>query len=228
MPLANPYFDQTWYQFEDVPELTIPESWSPWWEQGTPQQVADGFLKRPEYKPEPARLISQPAGVKWFTTFATHNAGLYQVVAVPAGKRVTVRASVQYWSEHTDGSGGALACCIGIHPRGGTSPIDPGIVWSAWQGQDDKTWDGRSWRQVEVSTVSETNQVTVFLRSACRYRAKHNDSYWDNIIFTVEGETPDPEDPEPEPGDPNIAAQLQDINDTLQCLLEAFRTAFRV
>jgi len=129
--LDNPNFDRDWYQFEDIGELTIPVGWRPWWTKGDPKMQAQGYLVRPEFKPEKLRVRSEPTGVKWFTTFATHNAGLYQLVQVPAPCTLTLSAWVQYWSEHTDKSGGGYAMQVGIDPTGAQRPCSNTIKWGS-------------------------------------------------------------------------------------------------
>ncbi len=193
--LENGSFEGTWRNWQGIRELTVPEGWTPWWAQGTPEQTAEGYLLRPEYKPETRRVCDGKRGCKWFTTFGTHDAGLLQRVRVPRGVALWLSAQVQYWSEHTDGSGGGLACRVGIDPGGGDDPFAEGVVWGAWLGQDSRpAWDGRTWREVSVEVQATGEWVTLFLRSACRYRARHNGSYWDDVRLVAaeeEGGVPD-------------------------------------
>lgn len=215
LPITNAGFDGGHYNFNNIGELQVPNGWSPWWLQGTPEQVADGYFKRPEFRAEPNRVRSGTRGQKWFTTYATHDAGLYQRVAIAASvTRVRLSAWVQYWSQHDDGSGGGLACQVGIHIQGGTDPFSPDVVWGEWHGQDDPDgWKGDTWREVwvEANPAPQATFVTLFLRSACRYRAKHNDSYWEDVTLRdiTSGHEPPP-GPEPDP-DPELKTLAQMI-----------------
>lgn len=214
--IENPDFEDGFYQYNDIPELTVPVGWQPFWLQGTPEQTADGYYRRPEFKPEPIRVFRGRTGAKLFTTFSTHDAGMYQHVLVPRGALVTVRAHAQYWSEHTDGTSGGLAVRVGIDPEGGTDPWADRVVWGDWAGID-TGWNGQTWTQVTATAYAISALITVYLRSACRYRAKHNDSYWDAIeIECTGGQPPEPEPPAPGPGpDPDLIRILTSIDSTL-------------
>jgi len=188
--IENPNFTDGFYNYEGIGELTIARGWIPWWEQGTPEQVAEGYFKRPEFKPEPNRVLIGNRGQKFFTTFATHNAGLWQRVKIPMSGALVLTAKVQFWSHHTDGTGGGYACCVGIDRTGENNWRE--AEWGEWHGQyDPDGWDGSSWRQVSVETQVGPGDVTIFLRGACLYRAKHNDSYWDAISLILEVEDQD-------------------------------------
>lgn len=180
LDIQNPTFTGDFYNYQNVPELRVGRGWVPWWKQGTPEQTGDGFFRRPEFKPEPNRVLIGNFAQKFFTTFSTHDAGLWQNITVPARGILTLSAQVQLWSLHTDESNGGYACCVGIDPTG--SADFEGAVWGEWHGvYDPDGWDGSSWRRVEVSVPVEAGVVTIFLRGACLYRAKHNDSYWDDV-----------------------------------------------
>lgn len=206
--LANPHLDQGFRNYDDIPELSVARGWTPWWLQGTEQQTSEGYYKRPEYKPETIRFLSGGTGQKFFTTFGTHDAGMCQTVDVPKGVMLYLTAQVQYYSLHTDGKGGGYGMQVGIDPWGGTDPWSTDIVWGEWHGQDDPDgWDGRTWKQVTTKAMSHVAQVTIHLRGTCRFRAKHNDSYWDEIALFAEVA----DEPPPEPGNGDLTKLIEKI-----------------
>lgn len=215
IPLANPDFDQGFYQYQDIGELTIALGWEPWWIQGNSEQVREGYYKRPEYKPEPNRTLTG-TGQKLFTTFATHDAGLQQQVQVPIHAPLILSAQVQYWSLHTDGSGGGYALQVGIDPTGGINPKSQSVVWGAWRGQDDRPpWDGKTWKTVTVEAVAQASLATIYLHGACRHRAKHNDGYFENVRMWASIEEPEP-GPGPNPDQGPLIAALEALTETLE------------
>ena len=193
IPIQNPDFEDGFNQHDGIGELTVPNGWLPWWRQGNPAEVAQGYLKRPEYALEEQRVHAGRYAAKLFTTFATHDAGLYQQIPVPIGALLALTAEVQYWSEHTDGTGGGYGMQVGID-AGPTTMPSRDCVWGPWRGQDDLNWDGNTWRTVYVTYLCDTPLVTLYLRGLCRFRAKHNDSYWDHVVLEAEVANTPPDD----------------------------------
>ena len=182
--LLNPSFEDG-FSSRGAGEVTVANGWFPWWLQGTPDQTEIGYLRRPEYKPEDARLYGYRRvrdgeyGQKYFTTYSTHVAGIYQPVSVQPGYRVTFSIWVQVWSssgDHPDRivDHGDYQVSIGIDPTGGVDGGSPNVIWS------DPVREYNQWVQLEVKAVARSGTVTVFTRGAPLYRVKHNDSYWDD------------------------------------------------
>lgn len=197
LPLKNKDFCDGFRNVDDIKELTVANDWYPWWQEGgVPEGVLDGnesgYLWRPEYKPEDARKFGYKRvrtgdfAQKFFTTFATHNAGIYQQVSgVPVGKKITFSCWVQVWSSQHDNpdvseENGRYKTCVGIDPYGGTDPFSPQVVW----GEMVEEYDEWGQRAVTIESVSDT--ITVFLRGMCQWRVKHNDSYWDEARLYAE------------------------------------------
>lgn len=184
--IINPGFEDGFYNYHDIGELSVAYRWTPWWKQGTPEQVAEGYFKRPEFKPEDAhlghkRIKSGSYAQKFFTTFGTHEAGIYQKVAVPFNAPLELYAWMQFWSwDPESATDGGYAGQIGIDPLGETDPFGASVTWGEWHGVYDP-WDGSTWRQLSVKTMAQGPYATVFLKGACLHRAKHNDSYWDDV-----------------------------------------------
>lgn len=191
LDLKNKDFCDGFRNVNDVGELTVANQWQPWWQEGEAGEEP-GYLHRPEYKPEDGRrfgyrrIRTGDLSQKLFTTFSTHNAGLYQQVAnVPIGKRIAFSAWVQVWSSQKDNietstQNGRYKTCVGIDPYGGTDPFSTQVVWSELIEQYDE------WGQRIVSTEALAEAITVFLRGTCQWRVKHNDAYWDEARLYAE------------------------------------------
>jgi len=199
--LINPHLDETTYNYENIPELTCPKGWIPFWRNGTPTEIADGYWKRPEFKPEPLRLHGGKQGEKWFSTYATHDAGLLQVVPCTKGAHLTLSAWGQFWSENDDKSGGSYALTIGIDPWGATDPFAKTVIWAPWIGQDvTPNWrKGDTWLELVANADALADKITVYLRGTCKWRARHNDAYFDDVNLTADP-VPTPT-PTPTPND---------------------------
>jgi len=172
-------------------EVEVANGWFPWYQDGP--RVEEGFNKRPEWKPENAmifgtrRVHSGNFAQKWFTTYGTHNAGIYQQVNVPAGSSVTASAWVQSWSSDTgdlDVSQGNYLTYIGMDPTGGTNALAGTVIWSP------ANWITDRWVQISVEAQAQSGVVTVFLRGQPEFRNKHNDAYVDDICLVVNAPPP--------------------------------------
>lgn len=215
IPIPNADLDAGFYHWGDIGELCVATNWVPWWQQGN----QPGYNHRPEYAPETLRFQGQ----KLFTTFSTHRAGLYQRVALPVGVHsLRFLVDCQYWSQHTNGSGGGLAMRCGIDPTAGDDPYSSAIVWGEWHGQDDPDdWDGSITKTVIAEVAGDDadfgDRVTIWIESRCRFPAKWNDAYFDSVQLWAEID----QEPEPEPGDlieilRSIDGHLERIADLLE------------
>jgi len=194
--LLNPGFEEG-FDLRGAGEVEVANGWFPWWVQGTPDQTEIGYLRRPEYKAENARLYGYRRihggdfAQKYFNTYSTHVAGIYQQVAAHPGYRVTFSIWVQVWSSSRDNPDeivdhGDYKVSIGIDPTGGVDGSSPNVVWSAPVREYNK------WVQLQVTAAARSSTVTVFTRGAPLYRVKHNDSYWDDASVVVQAPPPPP------------------------------------
>jgi len=175
-------------------EVEVAQGWNPWWQDGP--FAEDGMNRRPEYKPEDAarfgtrRVREGNWAQKWGNTYATHHAGVYQQVSVPANSLVTLTAWAQSWSSNEDDPsksvGGQYALSVGIDPTGGTDWASPNVVWSPQNGTMD------AWVQISVQARSQGGTVTIYLRGDAEWRTKHNDAYFDDICLTYAAPTKPP------------------------------------
>ncbi|MBL7198529.1 MAG: hypothetical protein ISS56_00115 [Anaerolineae bacterium] len=191
LALKNKDFCDGFRNYNDIGELTVANDWHAWWREGEDHQEP-GYLHRPDYEPEDGRrfgyrrIRTGDFAQKLFTTFSTHEAGIYQQVSgVSVGKQVTFSAWVQVWSSKHDNieqskENGCYKTCVGIDPYGGTDPRAPQVIW----GELTEEYDVWGQRTVSVEAVSDT--ITVFLRGTVQWRVKHNDSYWDEARLYAE------------------------------------------
>jgi len=185
--LVNPGFEDG-FSDRGAGEVSVANGWFPWYQDGPGQN--EGFYRRPEYKPEDAarfgtrRIHSGNWAQKLFSTFATHNAGVFQQVKLPAGSKLTLSAWVQAWSSQDANPDavvdpGNYRVYIGIDPTGGTDWSSPNVVWSPASLQYN------TWLRLEVKATSQAGTVTVFLRGQPEFRNQFNDSYWDDVCLTA-------------------------------------------
>ena len=195
LKLENSDFCEGFRNYGNIPELTVANGWIPWWQEKDSSEDADGgddgYLHRPEFKPESAqvgagRVRTGGYAQKFFSTFSTHNGGIYQQVSgVPTDKKITFSSWVQVWSNQKDNvevseEVGRYKTCVGIDPTGGTDPLSPQVIW----GDLVEEYDEWGQRTVSIRGVSDT--ITVFMRGTVLWRVKHNDSYWDDARLYAE------------------------------------------
>ncbi|HUV93277.1 MAG TPA: SdrD B-like domain-containing protein [Anaerolineae bacterium] len=195
--LLNPGFEEG-FSARGAGEVEVANGWHPWWQNGPGQE--DGYNRRPEYKPQDARLYGHARvregtfSQKWFNNYATHHAGLLQQVNVPANSLVTLRAYGWAWSaskDTWDKSDGTYSLRVGIDPTGGTDWASPNVVWSPQNFATDQ------WVQLTVQAKATGGTVTAFLRGDAEFRVVHNDVYFDDACLTYVAPTPVPTKPPP-------------------------------
>jgi hypothetical protein len=181
-------------------EVVIANGWEAWWIQGSDDQTGQGYLVRPEYKGEDAWIFTMRRvhggrfSQKYFNTYSTHIAGIYQQVAVTKNSQVTFSIWAQAWSstdwdpDQCEGFGN-YGVSAGIDPYGGNDGNSGNIVWS------DSVMTCNEWVNLSVSTTAQADRVTVFTRGAPEFRVHYNDSYWDDAVLTAVAPTPTPRPP---------------------------------
>ncbi len=202
--LTNSGFEDGFHVQGGAQEVSVANGWTAWWVQGGQGLTNQGYLVRPEYKGEDGQVYGYGRvhggryAQKFFNSFSTHDAGLFQTASVPAGSTLQFRAWVQTWSSSSDdtnqivGSGNYWVS-IGIDPAGGINPTAASVVWSQ------VTFANNRWVQLSVTAQAQGGQVTVFTRGAPQFRVKHNDSYWDDLSLVQIDPAAGPAAPEPAP-----------------------------
>ncbi len=198
--LLNPSFEEGGRKTESLGtslSSMVANGWFPWFIRGDQR-----FNREPEFKIEDAthdplrwRVHTGWFSQKFFTTWATHTAGIYQRVAVPRGSTVEFRIWVQIYTGERDGwdgqkhhsdpdAPGNYRASIGIDPYGnvppavGAPPPDT-VIWS------DPIMIYDTWTEMRIQAVAQADFVTVYTRGQPEFSVKHNDSFWDTACLHI-------------------------------------------
>lgn len=173
------------------------DGWTPFWRSHDPSDPGWIYIM-PEWKPattdftDPVRVRSGERAQQWFTFYATHDAGIYQQVnGTTPGANYCLSVWAHGWSNNNDDpysdpvDHGFLNQFIGIDPTGGTDYLSQNIVWTAPTTQYDE------YGLFKLDNVmAQAESMTVFFRSEPLFAVKHNDVYWDDAIFAMQGGAP--------------------------------------
>jgi len=200
--LVNPAFDGGSHKTEGEGtslSSAVGDGWHPWFVRGD-----ERTNREPEFKVEqvaiggdPMRVRSGGQSIKWFSTWATHTAGVYQQVRVAPGSEVTFSMYGMAYSGEADGWSdergtflsdpsrpGNYRMAVGIDPTGAVpagmgSPPPGSVVWSA------PTMTVDTWVRLAVATVARSGLVTVYAKGWPEWPVKHNDSFWDDACLVA-------------------------------------------
>jgi hypothetical protein len=187
-------FEEGFYDYQGISELTCPNGWTPRWVRGP----AGGILHRPEYTIKDRHLghpevHSGRYAANFYTVYATHDACLYRKFRVGAGK--VVRASAWCMNvTHSGGNGrdGGHGMRIGIDPTGGEDHTALTVEYGPWWSSYLPEWKERTWHELGAEVLSEADVVTLFLHAKCDYAADINASHWDDVTLSVAEGLPAP------------------------------------
>jgi len=198
--VLNPGFEGPYHAWDGINEFQVADHWTPWW-----WEDLNRFPKyfRPEYKRAmaslfPNRVLSGESAQQWFTSYASHQAGMYQqIFNVTPGLSYRFSIWAQVWSSNEDNAYTSVdpanpRLFIGIDPTGNWDPGSPDIVWSN-EGPMSSLID--QWGMMTVEATAANNIITVFMRTTPDFDNKHNDMYWDNaslIAVALPPPTPAP------------------------------------
>jgi murein DD-endopeptidase MepM/ murein hydrolase activator NlpD len=171
-------------------DLNIPADWGLWFTEAPRTEAWMNLppVAFPHRGPDPNPQNGALA-MNFNKGFATYTAAIYQQVAVPANANVTGSAfgflRTCNIPQGADKCGSAVESGaymrVGIDVRGGTNPLDPGIIWSGQARPHDR------WEQMTVTATAQGGTVTLFLFTTQQWPAQLNNAYWDNASLTVGG-----------------------------------------
>ncbi|MBN2101166.1 fibronectin type III domain-containing protein [Candidatus Dojkabacteria bacterium] len=188
------------FRADGAPELNVPSGWHAWYDScngSCGNFVCDpaesDACRRPEYKKSTVgnRVISG-GSLQLFTTYGTHNAGVYTTVQISGSGKRSVEFSVSGhgWSDGKDTViKESFFGAVGIDPSGGVDPHSSSVKWSNLELLPNVDPEqSAQWKKLSISADTNSNKVTVFIRSNNQYPYRNSDSYWDNAELKVNGE----------------------------------------
>ena len=183
-------------------DVVVAEGWGPWWLEDTPGRRDQGYGWRPDFIPHQRDLW--PEGEKWgvsrvhsgarsqkiYSTYATHDAGLWQQVEVPVGEQVRFSVWALVWSSDEDDQArsrenGRYRLSIGVDPWGDSDPTSERIEWTP----EVEVYD--EWVPLTITTTARVGWVCVFTRGWAEYRVKNNNVWWDDAELVLPRATRD-------------------------------------
>lgn len=197
-------FDEGFAPYDGEPLLLAPVGWKVAWLLGDkPGPV------RPEIQPEiksrgDKGVHSGENAVKLAHAYAFFDAVLYRVFAASPGTLYRALA----WA--TAESQGGLACRVGLDPSGGENFLAQEVAWSDWYGTDDPQFAAYRWQTVAAEVIATGEQITLFLRCACRDAVQTNAGFFDDVALYAE----DVAEPPPAPG-PGINAYIRALEEDI-------------
>lgn len=176
----------------------VSNGWSPWFVRGDAT-----FNREPEFKVEQvriggdrARIRSGLQSMKWFTTWGTHTAGIYQRVAVRPGTALTFAIHGMAYTGEDDGwdpvantfvsdpiKPGNYRMSVGIDPTGAVPAMGSAPPATTLWSEPSMTYD--QWVRMTVSAVARAGFVTVYAKGQPEWSVKHNDSFWEDACLRV-------------------------------------------
>lgn len=203
--LTNPGFEAPYTDEGGNPPRQVANGWDAWHLSRTADQP-DFQNVQPEYSATltQGRVRSGNDAQQYESFFATHTGGVTQVVSgVEQDVVATFGVYVWVWSSRLDDEDvseddGDVLVDVGIDPTGGTDPTSDDIVWSVATEQYDE------YVLYTVSAITESDIISVWVRSRVGFAAKTSRIHLDDAFLTVEvGEdTPEPTETEEVTPDP--------------------------
>lgn len=190
--LANPGFEGFYRSHGSdaglVLEFRVADGWSPWFRQQGPADP-EWQYRRPEYRPG-SYSYNGSASQQFFTSYGTHQAGLFQQVrGLLAGQTYRFSLAMYVWSSmggdfFRSEQPGVVSVRVGIDPSGGTNPYAASVVWSPFATFYDE------WRVLTVDAAARSSRATVFVWSSAQYPVVHNDVAVDEAYFGLAAHAP--------------------------------------
>jgi hypothetical protein len=115
-------------------------------------------------------------GQRWWTSYATHDAGVWQRVKVSPGRSYRVKAWTWRSDEWNNGSANE-EMWVGLDPQGGNNPASSDVRWS--QG----AYSYQTWTPQEVGVVATGNTLTVFVRGKAHWAGSAMQAIVDDLAL---------------------------------------------
>ena len=189
--LENGDFEGDFTALDGADPRNVAEGWTPW-HVGRSSTSPSFANHDPNYDEETDRIRLDEAGSaqKYFTNFATHHGGIYQVVeSAVSGTAYRFSIYAHVWSssfEDADYSEdpGDVVVRVGIDPNGGRDGESADIVWSTAA-----TFFYDAYRQYAVIATAASSTITVFVESTVGAPRANNYIYLDDAVLEAAGET---------------------------------------
>ena len=188
--LTNPGFEDPYLTIPGNPDMLVAEGWTPWHNPRT-EEMESFRNAQPEYRgtaPDSTRIRSDANAQVFFTTWLTHEGGVFQSVSgLTPDVEYLFSVYAYVWSNDFDdeesrqvsANPGGITLQVGIDPLGGTDPNSENIVWSVAVEQYD------AYRQYSISARSASDVVTVWVRSRVAFPQANNFIYLDDASLTI-------------------------------------------
>lgn len=145
--------------------------------------VASGWVSyvtsgSPTFVDEPSFVHGGAHAQKWWTSYSTHDAGLYQQLSATSGTSYTFSAWTWRYDPYNNGLDN-VTDWVGIDPRGGTDPTSANVIW------DTGTSSWGIWTKQSVAAVAQGNLITVFIRGKAKLPGSAMVTEADDAVFGV-------------------------------------------
>ena len=188
--LTNPSFEGNYIEFPG--DRLVANGWTAWHIPGDPNST-DFTVSQPTYRSAKdgaaesivPRVRSGEDAQVYFSFFEIHDGGLFQrVEGVPVGATLEFSVFAYVWSStfvdpDVSELPGEVTLSVGIDPTGGETGNGPTAEYSA----PNVTYD--SYTRYTYSTVAQSEQVTVFVRSIINAPVRNTYIYLDDASLVV-------------------------------------------
>jgi LysM repeat protein len=193
--LVNPSFEglyskqccQNTTQFQvntPIDQVQVAYGWTAWWVEPDSSHPNHCDNCNPYSRPQYNSSTIAHSGVNsqyYYTTYAIHEAGLYQrVTGLQPGQRVQFGAYMYAYSNQDN----PFALRVGIDPTGGTNPFSANVVWGPSYSALN------SWLLFTAETTAQSSTVTVFTYSRPNWPYQTQAVYVDDASLVVSGAGP--------------------------------------
>lgn len=167
----------------------VSEGWSPFWRIREPNMEPWQFHEPQFGNNWNDRRRNGMKSMSWGKDYATHDAGIWQRVKLPASSgKLTFTAWMTSWSGNGntwgDSPQGGVVKLIGIDPTGATDVWAPTVVWSP------ENRVAVEWTQLTVSTEARGEFATVFIRSRNDLPMQRNAVFVDDVVLAQASSAP--------------------------------------